>query len=251
VKKNLVRNKNFDYISINLQNHVFLQKMDPLNYFYLTNQTRDGVAIGTQFNTVFWSLITLNIIAITYVKTVYPSYIPVLFRTGIYNRQLYQNLQEDLRLNNAGSVLLTLTYIIALTLLLTLFLPYTTNNIAFKLLSGLGVVFLIKFIAIRFLRFINKQYDGLTEHWQNHLIFFQILGLLFTPVLAFTYFAPQSVQKYILIGLIIILIGLILIREIHSLMRALRLKISIVYIILYLCTLEIIPLVVFIRALVN
>ena len=84
--------------------------MNDIEFIQNTNTTGVEQLIQSPFDWVFWLLMTFNIFAIAYIRTANAGYFTILFRTGIYNRQLYQNTQEDLRLGGAGSVLLTISY---------------------------------------------------------------------------------------------------------------------------------------------
>lgn len=225
--------------------------MEFIEYIQSTSQIGSEQNLNQRFEWIFWSLMLFNFIALAYVRTAYPGYITVLVRTGIYNRQLYQNVQEDLRLNSAGSIFLTLGYLNCFVLLARTFIPSSPDSIIWILLLTAGLVLLLKFSIIRFLGFLTQTREGLTEHWINHLIYFQIITLVLTPFLCITHFAPQTVQPIISLSIGLFVVLMILTREIQSFMRAIRQRIPIVYIILYLCTLELIPLVVLIKVLVR
>lgn len=220
---------------------------------YLQNTTVLGQeqAVQGTFHWVFWILMAFNLMALAFVRTVYPGYMTVLLRTGIYNRQLYQNVQEDLRLNSAGSVLLTLGYFNCFALVSASLVPQADLSLTWIFLGLAAGVMLIKFLLIRMIRFVTETQEGLTEHWINHLVYFQIITLVLTPVLCLTHFMAQTVQKEVALVLGAFIVLVIFVREIQSFMRAIRQRVSIVYIILYLCTLELIPLVVLIRVLVR
>jgi hypothetical protein len=115
------------------------------------------------------------------------------------------------------------------------------------LVGALFVGALLKLIVIQLLIFFTNSKIGFQDHHINHLLFFQIGGIILTPILIFTEYIPTGYHEHTLIG-ILILVGLIIvIREFQSLTRAIQYKISLFYIILYLCTLELLPLVVGIR----
>lgn len=222
-----------------------------LDYFQSTNQLGHEQMVDTHFPWVFWILMAFNLVALAYVRTAHPGYITVLFRTGIYNRQLYQNVQEDLRLNSAGSVLLTIGYFNCFALIVSAVIPGAAPSMTWVMLLVIAGVMLLKFLMIRLLGIISETREGLTEHWINHLIYFQIITLILTPVLCFTQFLAQSVKTELLPAMGVFIGILIFIREFQSFIRAIRQRIPVVYIILYLCTLELIPLVVLIRVLVR
>jgi hypothetical protein len=225
--------------------------VDFFDFFQATNELGEGKALPPSFNWVFWTLIGFNIFALAYVRTVHGYYIRVLFRTGLYNRQLYYNTQEDLRLGGGGSVLLTISYFNCVALVVCALLPGSPVWLPFVALGIIAGVILLKYGLMKMTSYITQTREGINEHWMNHLIFFQVCGILLTPVLCFTHFSAQTVQNDIMLGLAGLIGLMIFFREIQTFLRVTRLRIPMYYIILYLCTLEIIPLVVIIKALVN
>lgn len=230
---------------------VLLFCMNEIEFIQNTNSTGVEQLIQTSFDWVFWSLMAFNVFAIAYIRTANRGYFSVLFKTGIYNRQLYQNTQEDLRLNGAGSILLTLSYFNCVAIVATYLIPGSEHWLTFVILAGIAAVVFLKYGLIKTLSFVSQTNEGTSEHWINHLIFFQITGVIMTPVLCFSHFSAQSVQNSTMLSLALLVCLMIFIREFQTFIRAIRLRVSPIYIILYLCTLEIIPLVVIIKALVK
>lgn len=220
-----------------------------LDYLQNTNQLGQEQLLDNGIQWIFWMLMTFNLVAIAFLRAAHPGYITVLFKTGIYNRQLYQNVQEELRLNSSGSVLLTLGYFNCFAIIATSLIPSVSTSFTWIMILVAAGIFITKFLLMRTLGFITETREGLTEHWINHLIYFQIIALILTPVLCLTHFMAQTIQKDLAMGMVIFMISLIFVREIQSFMRAIRQRIAIVYIILYLCTLELIPVIILIRVL--
>lgn len=182
-----------------------------------------------------------------FVRTVNPGYLRVLFSTAINNRQLVNNIREDLNLMRLSAILLNLTYFNALAIILWKAMDSKANVFILILAALLLFLALLKLIVIRVIAFLLNSKSALQEHILNHLIYFQIAGIILTPILLFTHYVPE---RYVNLTLTILLslTGLFLVlREFQSLIRALQYKISIFYIILYLCTLELLPLAVGIR----
>jgi len=230
---------------------LILASMNEIEFIQNTNNTDAAQMIQSSFNWVFWSLMTFNVFAIAYIKTANPGYFGVLFKTGLYNRQLYKNKQDDLRLGGAGSILLTISYFNCVAIIASALIPAAVSWMPLIILVGIAVVVFLKYGFIKTLSHVSQTSEGTNEHWINHLIFFQITGILMTPVLCFTHFSSQTVQNSTIISLAIFICIMIVVRELQSFIRAIRLRVSLVYIILYLCTLEIIPLVVIIKVLVK
>ena len=196
------------------------------------------------FDLYFWILMGFNLIVFALVRTTNPGYIRNLFVTAIYNRPLNNNLSERLEVQHFSSILLNLTYFHALAPIFLMSYQNSNNHYAIFLALILVGLATVKFLFILFLEFILNDRSGLKEHRMNHLIFFQIGGLILTPILIFTHYIPDDYINLMLIILTSIVLLLILIREFQTFIRAIQFRISIFYIILYLCTLEIIPLMV-------
>lgn len=225
--------------------------MDFIEYLHGTSVIGQPNNLTERFNWVFWSMIFFNLVAFAYVKMRHPGYIQVLFRTGFYNRQLYQNMSEDLKLSSFGSNILMLSYQFTLALLLYGFVKVQDPTFAFILLGVLIFMTTIKFFIMRSVSVISQVQQGISEHRLNHFVYGQIAALILTPVMASVEFLQADIQFITYQVLAILVVLLILTREFQSFVRAFKQRIPIFYIILYLCTLELIPLIVLIRVLVR
>lgn len=225
--------------------------MEGIDFFHTTNQLQDTVGFSNGFNGVFWGMMLANLICFAIARTTQPAYIGTLFTTGIYNRMLMQNIQGDFKINSLASTVLTLSYIIGVSALVMLagYFKFSLQSLIIPLLVTGYIV--LKLGTIKLLAYVTQTQNGLNEHFLNHLIFFQISALTITPILIFTHFLPDEIQGLVLIVTISILGFITFVRDIQSLIRAVRANISIFYIILYLCTLELLPFVVILHALVN
>ena len=194
------------------------------------------------FEWSFWLFMLLNLICFAIVKSAQNGYFQSLFRTAVINRQLLQNTQEDLKLTKYYSYLLTFTYFSSFSCILShLITEDSYSEYAIPIFGVLVGIILLKWLVIWMISFVSKTSSGTTEHILNHAIFFQLGGLILTPILIITHFIAEPYQWAISLGLVVIIGLLILIREIQSLLRALKARIPALYIILYLCTLEMLP----------
>lgn len=215
-----------------------------INYIDTVNEAMPRT---DNFNLVFWVLMGFNLVVFAFVRTLMPGYIPALFDTALHNRQLINNLREELNFKRIPSILLNLTYFHTIGILIWLAVEQK-NEMAIVTFSlfALGLA-IIKLIIIRFTSFVTNVQFGLQEHLLNHLIFFQVGGIILTPILIFTHYIPANYVNLLLIVLAVIIALLIVLRELQSLIRAIQYNISIFYIILYLCTLELLPILIGIR----
>lgn len=225
-----------------------MQDMDfiePIHHF------GDALAQPDGFNVVFWTLMLINVLSIAWVQTAQPGYFKVLFITCVFNRLLYQNLQNDLEVNKPASLFLVLAYVNCFSVVLLELSQAGYPLPVFLLPIGLLGGILLKFGLIKSVQFVSSTKMGSSEHLINHLLFFQAASVILTPLLIGSYFfSPATRIVFVLIaGAILILF--ILVREFQSLLRSLRLKISPFYIILYLCTLELLPFIVMIHVLIS
>ncbi len=110
-------------------------------------------------------------------------------------------------------------------------------------------IIILKFLTLYTLRILFNTKYSFTIYY--HLKYYQIIGLLMLPLFLFTYFIQIEIKSYVFLVAFIIYGLLIIIREVEIFITALKQKISLLYIILYLCTLEILPLILFIKILVG
>jgi hypothetical protein len=115
--------------------------------------------------------------------------------------------------------------------------------------AGFLLFWLFKVTLIRFLGFVFKTDSSSYEYNLTSLIYFEIIGLVLLPLsLLVIYQDPQLFSK---IGLLILLIGLLLNLSRGFLVGLHNTKFSLVYLILYLCALEILPLFVVVKIFIN
>lgn len=123
----------------------------------------------------------------------------------------------------------------------------TINNwlLYVYIIVSISSLIILKFLIIYSLRWLfNFKTNYIIP---SHLKFFQILGLILLPIFILTYFIANDIKPYVYLVGFMIYSFLIVLREIQLFLIAFKQKISFLYIILYLCTLEILPLILFIK----
>ena len=232
-------------------NGLHLLKMDPIDIVQNAGEIGTQIEVQREFSIVFWILILFNLLAIAITRTRNAEHFRFLFITAIFNRQLQQNTQEHLRLNEIGPILLNIAYINCLSIIAFDLISSPNQWFTLLFVTILSVAALIKLGTINFIGFVAKSNRGTYEHTLNHFIFFQLGAIILTPILIFTHFLSDQMGEvvgFILLGIIALLI---FIRELQSFVRAFRSGVSTLYIILYLCTLELLPLVLIIKVFVS
>jgi hypothetical protein len=225
--------------------------IEPIEIINNVQEINEAKPHLVNYDAIFWVLMGLNVLFIAIAKTLKPNYLKFLFITAVINRQLLQNTQEELKLRSVTSILLTLTYFNCLAIVISSLVDFNNGALILLFLSIFLGAALLKLVLIKSMVFLTKVSEGSQEHIFNHFIFYQIAGVILSPILIITHFAPESIQTFVIVFSVSLLILLIIVREIQSFFRAINIKVPLLYIILYLCTLELLPLVLIIYALVN
>ncbi|MGV6860152.1 MAG: DUF4271 domain-containing protein [Putridiphycobacter sp.] len=114
---------------------------------------------------------------------------------------------------------------------------------------SIGAIILLKFLILQVLTFLFDRKTNFSIFY--HLKYYQLIGLVIFPIFLLSYFTPEVVKNFIYYSALFIYFGLILYREFRLFLIAIQERISFLYIILYLCTLEILPLILVIKILVG
>jgi hypothetical protein len=158
------------------------------------------------------------------------------------------NINSKAKITNFASIFLIANYIVSANLLFHAFNKGTSLNVYLLFTGIIIIVPLVIWLLSKFVMFLTNQRVIFKLH--NVHLYYQIC---FTGMLFFiTAVARDFYPEYSLIILIIAVItGVLLnfLRLITSAIRGVQLQFSLFYIILYLCTLEILPFIAFYSAL--
>ncbi len=207
-----------------------------------------GKLVPIQSNSMYLVLflLLLGIVLVAFARIIKPNHIQGLFSTSTnMNKKILSTL-------SASSYLLVFNYIITLSVYIYLFIgPTLLNDNAFKLpklpfLIILIILFHTLKIGILFLLsnwFNRKLYFDIA----NNLKYYQIIGLVMLPITALGFYPNQELHNFILlIGIVTLAIFGFTLR-LKSFNEARQYNISYFYIILYLCTLEILPILIILK----
>lgn len=165
--------------------------------------------------------------------------------------------REESALSSRVSVFLIVNFLLMTSLFIwqasgVIFTDYPpASSILWIALSLVGV-YIVKVIAIRILGFIFEMREAAQEYIYNIVLFNKALGLILFPVTVCLAYARQLNPEWLVFAGLVVW-GIILIyRFIRVSWIGLSERgVSVVYIILYLCTLEILPFVVIIKVLIG
>lgn len=165
--------------------------------------------------------------------------------------------REESALSSRVSVFLILNFLLMASLFIwqasgVIFVSYMPPTSILWIALGLVGVYLVKIIAVRMLGFIFEMREAAQEYVYNIVLFNKALGLILFPVALCLAYARQIQPEWLVIAGLVCW-GIVLVY------RFIRLAwiglsdrgVSILYIILYLCTLEILPFVVIIKVLIG
>ncbi len=197
---------------------------------------------------MLWVVLT-GAVLVAFIRVSYPRRLPRLFR-GILRMQMLRMIMRDEALfSHRASVALYLNFCLSLALVTYLACKYygilpevITGFVGYLyLFAGILVVYLLKVILMRFLGWLYLDHGPLNEYTYGVVLTNNAAGLVLLPlglVLALT--NVGNLPTLLLISGIIFLF-FILFRYIRGVGIAMSYRVSGLYIISYLCTLEILP----------
>ncbi len=204
-----------------------------------------------------WLLYILLIPMILYAVVVYYEKFPAVWlaRVVYINRYAYNAYRNRSHGGQIGNALLLVNA--ALCLSTFIFFLELSYDLHFFSLKGIGLWFFnlaivvvsvgLRLMLISFVGSLTKTMDVFSEYAFNILQFYKFLGL---PLLAFNFFIPyfESIPDIILFLIPGLLIAtLLIIRPLRLASIFVSRGFSLLYFILYLCMLEIIPVLVFVK----
>ncbi len=168
-----------------------------------------------------------------------------------------QTYREESALTSRVSVFLLLNFLLMGALftwqtLGVLFRSYPDPSAVMWIALGILAIYVIKIISIRILGFIFEMREAAQEYIYNIVLFNKTIGLVLFPVTLCLAYARQLPPMW-LVGIGLCIWGLVLLyRFVRLSWIGLSVRgVSFLYIILYLCTLEILPFIVIIKVLIQ
>jgi hypothetical protein len=232
-----------------VQEHVgsFIMTHSPENAFTAVNRS------GYSADWIFW-IILGGIFLLTLTKFYYEKRLGLL-ASSVFSRSSANLLIRDSNiLRHQSFIYLFFIYLISITLLLHQAFRYAdpgTSSSWRELLLYLEIVgafiafFLMKITLVRLSGFIFRNTDTATEYIQNMFIFNLFGGIILLPMLLLISYSGTPVFLFIAVGSLVILMFL---RFIRGFVVGLSdHKFSLFHLFLYLCTLEILPVVILLK----
>ncbi len=211
--------------------------------------------------TYYWPGIILFLVLTLYVsiKVYDPKKIYKIFASVFSLQASKQLFREDYKLNKRVSVFLTISFILVIS-----FLIYMTNHYFGFILSDVSplkqyvfflvtvcLVYSIRFLVSYLLSFVVSNTELDREYFFNTFVFSQTLGLILFPMIVLIQFSKYPAEWF-LYPAVIICAGFYVLRLFRGfVISVLEQNVGILYIFLYLCALEILPLLVLVKFLLT
>lgn len=193
------------------------------------------------------------------VKVYSPKKLMQVFASVFSLQAAKQLLREDYKLNRRVSVFLSIGFVI-----ISAFVAYIANNYfglilkekssLYQYLFFAGVIlimYLVKYVVTYTLSFIIGEFDLGKEYFFNIFIFNQTAGVALFPIVLCILFSKLSTELFLYPGIVICAVFFFLRLFRGFVISTLEQNIGVLYIFLYLCSLEILPLLVLIKFLLN
>jgi hypothetical protein len=202
----------------------------------------------------FTFLLFFSLILFVFVRNSSEKYFPLLFKS-ITNYLVSSKLFREQNISlMQGSAIMELFYLIVLGLFgfqlikyFGLSLPFS-GFIAFLICFGaIMFFFLLKLLAYKILGFVSETLPDTNEFLFNMKNHNKVLGILLLPLVSFAAWSPAWNPKFFLIAGLILIALFYLIYLVRGMKILLKKHYSIFYLFLYLCTLEILPLLLLIK----
>jgi len=221
--------------------------MEKNNIEHISNSTFELESINHGIDWLNWTMVLICVISIIGSRISDYNYIPNLFKLKTnYN-------SNQIHTKKISSLSLLLNYLVILTLFIWQYIIISGKNFIAPLLLFLlilGGIILgtsLKFLIIYVIDVVFKR--KIHFHINLHITYFQISGIILLPFYFLSFFSESGIKSQIYLAVAVLFSLNLIIRELKSLLTALNNRISLLYIILYLCTLEILPLILAVKIL--
>lgn len=189
------------------------------------------------------------LLLLAYIKIFYSKNITSLFRGGIFYFIAGRLTQENSLLWNRLFLLLDSLFFIVIPFGFSLamqhleFIPkgYTTFHVFLFSFAILLIFRIFRYISIKAIGLISNRFKDLNHLYFNILLYTRIASILLAPVVVLLAYANKSLTFTLLVFSAVVLGLAIVYRTLRTLQVFIGKGFSLFYLILYLCALEIIP----------
>jgi hypothetical protein len=238
--------------NFNQKNSEYAKAIKPL--FTEKQDTPNNISpIGRSVINIDWITIHLliSLCLIAYVQIYYSKRFKQVINAFLGNRYMHMLTKDGNIYRERISIPLVIVYLISFSLLMFLLITQYVYQPVFNLqglklfsviILAVIITWFIKNLMINFVGNLFKNYLILTDYIHTNFVFNMVIGVILMPIVIIAVFLPSVLMIYI--G-VIVWLAVYLYRIIRQVFTGLYYtKFSLFYRILYLCTFEIIPLLV-------
>ena len=191
-------------------------------------------------------LVVLSFVIITFAKYQNNSIFRSLLKLTFANKNFEQILKEDLKLSSFSSVALVINYFFIVSTCVFLSIQATMHDVSmtFSIVISLAIpagVFLLQIVSLWIIGIISKELKLIVVPLLETIVIIEFIGFILFFLALIWVLNPQFSSYFLWVFAILLGFGFFL-RVVKSLFSVLRRGVSWYYIILYFCTLEILPL---------
>ena len=200
-------------------------------------------------------LLILSLIIYAIINVFYHRRLRQLIKSFVSHRFIYQLTRDGELLKENISLLLYSIYFISFSIIIYLTIKIFTLKFQLSIINYLlilGFIILLFFIKSGFIRFfgiIFKTNKESKEYLRLQYVFHQVTGLFLLPLLIIVIYLKLNMLLKLIFALLLLLLVYRLLRIIFY--RIYPFNFSMFYLILYLCTIEILPLLIFFKLIYN
>lgn len=194
-------------------------------------------------------ILTITLLLLAFTKAFGSNRIRQVYKSLFSYYSAHEVVREEKVFFHQVNFSLFLVYLLTISLLLYFVATYINPNNSSPLLypailGTVTVAYLIKFLFNSILGYLFDSSQHVPSYMYNVLLYNYLLGVILIPSLALVYFSDFQNFKILNFIILPIISIILLIRFIRFFAIGISNNISYLYIILYICTLEILPLVV-------
>jgi hypothetical protein len=199
----------------------------------------------------YWMLpvFFLSFLILAYVRFTYNKRILQLIRSSLRLQILRQVMREELLFSHRASILLFLNFILSSGMILYAASNYYGLDInGFEGIQRYGIItlavlllYLLKFTVILILRWLYSDHGVLREYLYEVFSISKLMGLFLLPLSLILVTVNIGLITQIMSFIAVLVALFLLLRTVQGLILSFDAPVSRIYIILYLCSLEIIP----------
>ncbi|MFN0030936.1 MAG: DUF4271 domain-containing protein [Flavobacteriales bacterium] len=193
---------------------------------------------------------------LAYTRSSYPARISRLWNSMWNVRIMRQAIREEPNTPRANLLFNVSFYLLASLIVFLTLKRYgigilgTSGSLMYVLLlTCLVVAYAVKSVGIRVVQMLGHGDFGLTEYEYNIFLMNRGLSLFLLPVAALLAYLPLQMLGYFFVAAAFIFALMVVYRMVRGLLNAASQSLPVFYIFFYICTLEILPMVVCVKAL--